>query len=111
EINVHDILVAGEHQALFRHIARGRTATPNVIDHSHADVDLVDAQRLWREDGLDGIRQMVIQPRLYFAYFLSEAEHHAEFVWLDPEEPGKPPERKNTKRDESKSATAKVPAG
>src|SRR5262249_14224195 len=83
EIDVHDVFVAGKHQALLRHVTRCGTATPNVIDHSHADIYLIDAQRLWREHGLYRIRQMVVQPRLYFAHFLSEAEHHAEFVRLN----------------------------
>ena len=39
EIDVDDVLVAGEHQAFFRHVARGRAAA-DVVDDAHADIDL-----------------------------------------------------------------------
>ena len=44
EVDVDDVLVAGEHQALFRHVAHGGAAA-QIVDDAHADVDLVDAQR------------------------------------------------------------------
>src|SRR5262249_24209410 len=50
EIDADDVLVAGEHQGLFRYVARGAAAA-----QIKTDVDLVDAQRLRRERGLDRI--------------------------------------------------------
>ena len=43
EIDVDDVLVAGEHQALFRHVADGGAAA-QILDQPHADIDAVDAQ-------------------------------------------------------------------
>ena len=46
EIDIDDVLVAGEHQAFFRHIAN-RAAAAQILDHAHSDIDLVDSQRPW----------------------------------------------------------------
>ena len=61
-------------------------AAARVLDQPHADVDAVDARDLRREHGLDRIRQVIVQARLGVAGVLAEAQHHAEFVRLDPEE-------------------------
>jgi hypothetical protein len=50
EINADDVLVAGEHQGFFRYVAQGAAAA-----QIEPDVDLVDAQRLRRQRGLDRI--------------------------------------------------------
>ena len=63
EIDVDDVLVAGEHQALLRHVAH-RGAAAQIVDDAHADVDLVDAQRLRRQRGLDRIGQVIVQAGL-----------------------------------------------
>jgi hypothetical protein len=52
EVDIDDIFVAGEHQALFRHAA-DRGAAAQVRRHSHADIDLVDAQSLRSQRRLD----------------------------------------------------------
>ena len=111
EVDVDDILVAGEHQALLRYVADGCAAAPDIVDHPHADIDLVHAQRLRREHGLDRIWQMVVQARLDLAYCLAEAQHNAQFVRLDPEKAGKSPKRQHAKRDESEAASAEIAAG
>ena len=54
-----------------------------------ADVDLVDAQRLRREHGLDRIGQVIVQSGLHLAHQLTEAEHDAEFIRFDAQEAGK----------------------
>ncbi len=64
EIDVDDVLVAGEHQAFFRHVAHGGAAA-QVFDHAHADVDAVDARDLRREHGLDRIGQVIVEARAW----------------------------------------------
>ena len=102
EIDVDDVLVAGEHQALFGHVAH-RGAAARIVDHAHADVDLVDAQRLRREDRLDRIGQMIVQAGLHLADVLAEAQHDAKLIRLDPEEPGNAPEHDRAKRQAARS--------
>ena len=103
EIDVDDVLVAGEHQAFLRHVARRWCRRAPIVDLAHADVDLVDAQRLGREHGLDRIRQVVIQAGLHLAHFLAEAQHDAELVRLDPEEAGEAPQRDRRQRRAARS--------
>ena len=53
---------------------------------------------------------MVVQARLHLAHFLAEAQHHAEFIRLDPEEAGKTPKRDRRKREQRKAAAAEIAA-
>ena len=111
EVDIDDILVAGEHQALLRYVAYGCAAAPDIVHDSHADIDLVHAQRFGREHRFNGIWQMVVQAGLHLAYCLAEAQHHTEFVRLDPEKARKTPERKHAKHHESETASAEIAAG
>src|SRR5262245_10291757 len=111
EVDVDDILVAGEHQALLRYIAHGCATAADIVNYTHADVDLVHTQRLGREHGLDRMRQMIVQARLDLAHCLAEAQHNAQLIRLDPEKPGKSPKRDYTKEDESETASAEIAAG
>ena len=86
KVHVDNVFVAGEHQALFRHVAH-RGAAAQVLHHPHADIDLVDAQGLRRQHRLDRIGQMIIEPGIHFAYGRTEAQHDAALVRLDAEEP------------------------
>src|SRR4029077_17905296 len=97
EIDVDDVLVAGEHQAFFRHVAHGGAAA-EIVDDAHADVDLADLQRLRRQRGLDRIRQMVVEARLDLADFLAEAEHDTHLVRLDTEKTGNAPQHDGAER-------------
>ena len=103
EIDVDDVLVAGEHQGFFRQVAHGAAAA-----QIETDVDLVDAQRLRRERGLDRIGQVIIQPRLRFAHEFAEAEHHAKLIGLDPEKAGKAPQHDSGHRDQGETAAAEI---
>jgi hypothetical protein len=94
KIDIDDVLVAGQHQAFLWYGAHSTAAA-----QIEADVDLVDAQRLRRERGFDRIGQMIIQPGRHLADELAEAEHHAEFIWLDAEEAGKAPQHDRRQRE------------
>jgi hypothetical protein len=105
EIDIDDVLVASEHQGFFQHVVLGAAAA-----QIETDVDLVDAQRLRRECGLDRIGQMIIQPRLHLAHELAEAEHDTELIGLDAEEPGKAPQHDRGNRDQGEAAAAEIAA-
>jgi hypothetical protein len=107
EIDVDDVFVAGEHKALFRHVARGAAAA-EILDDAHADVDLVDAQRLGREHRLDRIRQVIVQPGLHLAHIFPEAQHHAEFVGVDTEEARGAPDGDCGERDQDDPLAAET---
>ncbi len=87
-----------------------RTVVPRRMSSTgaHADVDLVDAQRLRRERGLDRIGQVIVEPRLHLAHELAEAQHHAELVGLDAEEAGKAPQHDGDERDQRDAAAAEI---
>jgi hypothetical protein len=85
EVDIDDVLVAGQHQAFFRHIAHGAAAPRRIVDQGHADRDGGDAQRLRQQHGLDWIGQMIIQAGLHRAHMLAEAQHDAELFGLDAE--------------------------
>ncbi len=109
KVDVDDVLVAGEHQALLRHVADGGAAA-QVLHHAHADVDLVDAQGLRRQRRLDRIRQVIVQSRFHLAHGGAEAQHHAELVGLDAEEAGKQPDGDRGQHDEGKPLAAEAAA-
>src|SRR5262249_26157166 len=109
KIDILDVRVAGEHQALFRYVAHGGAA-PAVVDEPHAHVDPVDAGDLRYDDGLYRIRQVIIEPRIGVPGVFAEAEHDAALVGLDLEEAGDGPDHQHRKRDEHEALAAE-PAG
>src|SRR6202040_1942310 len=100
---------AGEHQALFRHVAHGGAA-PAVVDETHAHVDPVDAGDLRYRHGLYRIRQGIIQSGIGIPGVLAEAEHDAPLIGLDLEEAGDGPEHEHGERDQHEAFAAE-PAG
>ena len=111
EIDVDDVLVAGQHQAFFRHVAHGPAAPRRIVDQRHADRDGGDAQRLRQQHGLDRIRQMIVQARLHGAHMLAEAQHDAELFGLDAEESGQSPDRQRADQDQRDADAAEMTAG
>ncbi len=99
EIDVDDVLVAGQHQAFFRHVAHGAAAPGRIVDQRHADRDGGDAQRLRQLHGLDRIWQMIVQPGLRIADIFTEAQHDAELLGLDPVKAGCEPDRHREQKD------------
>ena len=96
EIDVDDVLVAGEHQALGRHVPRGgaaRRGLARVGRAAIADIDAVHAGDGGKIDRLDGPGQVVVEPGRGEAGEGAEAEHHALLVGLDAVEAGGEPDR------------------
>ncbi len=110
EIDIDDVLVAGEHQAFLGHVADGGAA-PQILDQPHADIDAVDARDLGREHGLDRVRQVIVEAWLGVAHVLAEAQHHAELVRIDPEEAGEAPDRQRRQHDQGEPLAAEAAAG
>ncbi len=88
EVDVDDVLVAGQHQRLFRQLARAGGAT---LARAIADLGAVDAGDARRQHALDRGRQMVIEPRLGRAVIGAEAQHDADLVRLHPVEAARHP--------------------
>src|SRR5207253_11003181 len=107
KINVDDIFITGEHKALLRHVAQGRTPAA-IFDKLHADIDAVDAGDLRYQRRFDRIGQVVVEARLGIADVFPEAEHHAQLVRLDPEEAGEAPDRESREHDQGNSLAAEI---
>ena len=82
EIDVDDVLVAGQHQALS---GMSRPAVPVSIVGELADGDAVHAGDASACRPLDRVGQAEIQAGRRVAVDIAEAKHDAELVWLDPE--------------------------
>ncbi len=70
QVDVHDVFISGQHQGFLRpvRIARGRPR----IDGAEADLHALHLGHFRREDGFDGIGQVVIQARI------SDGAQHSE---------------------------------
>ena len=110
EVDVDDVLVAGQHQALFRHVTNGAAAPRRIVDQRHADGDGGDAQCLWQQHGLDRIGQMIVQAGLHGADMLAEAQHDAELFGLHPEEARQQPERDDEQHDQRDADAGEIAA-
>ena len=111
EIDIDDVLVAGQHQAFFRHVAHGAAAPRRIVDQRHADRDGGDAQRLRQQHGLDRIGQMIVQAGLHGAHMLAEAQHDAEFFRLHAEKSGQSPDRQRADQHQRDAHAAEMAAG
>ncbi len=107
EIHVHDVLVAGEHQAFFRHVDIGGAAARR-LDGTHADIDPIDARDLGGERGLDRIGHMEVEAGLGVTHVFAEAQHDAELVRIDPEEAGKSPDHDRDEGDQRDPLAAEI---
>ena len=77
EIDVDDVLVAGQHQAFFRHIAR---AGPGADRRAHADLDDVLPRYLRQAHLFDRIGEAEMQPGCLLPLDFAKAHHNAQFV-------------------------------
>jgi hypothetical protein len=110
EIDIHDVLVAGQHQAFFRYGAAG-SAAARVLHRAHADIDAVDTRDFRRKRGLDRIGHVIVEAGLGVAHVFAEAQHHPELVGIDPEESGKSPHHHRDQSDQGDPLTAQTAAG
>ena len=107
ELHVDDVLVAGEHEALRRNVARG-SAAARILQHSNADVGTIDARHLRRERGLDRIRPVIVEAGLGQIDELAEAQHDALLVRVHAIEARQQPDDNQRKHDEHAAAAAKA---
>ena len=110
EIDVDDVLVAGQHQALFRHVAHRAAAPRRSSSRRMPMLSGVDAQRLRQQHGLDRIRQMIVQAGLHGADMLAEAQHDAEFFRLHAEEARQRPDHDRAGDHEDDAGGAEIAA-
>ena len=81
EVDVDDVLVAGQHQALFGDIADAAAAARR---SAHADLDDVLARDLRQPHFLDRVGQAEMQARRLLPVDLAEAHDDAELVRVAP---------------------------
>src|SRR5262249_27846630 len=108
KIDVDDVLVTGEHQALLRHVAHCG-ATTQILNKPHADIDAVDARDFRREHRFDGVWQVIIETGFRVAHVFAETQHHAELVRIDAEEARKSPDGDCGKRQQDEASAAEIP--
>ena len=111
EVDVDDVLVAGQHQAFLRHVAHGAAAPRGIVDQGHADGNGGDAQRLRQQHGLDRIRQVIVQAGLGVADIFAEAQHDAELFRLHAIEAGHAPDRDRADHDQRNAEPGEIAAG
>ncbi len=80
EIDVDDVLVAGQHQRLFGHLARSDLAGRLHFTRPIADLGSIDPRDARRQHPLDRARQMIVEPRLGRAVIGAKAQHDADLV-------------------------------
>ena len=83
EVDIDDILVAGEHQALFGDVADRGRGLAVLRRAAHAKLDAIDAGDLGQLDHFDRIGPAEIQAGRKQAHELAKAEHHAELFRID----------------------------
>ena len=96
QVDVDDVLVAGQHQAFGRDVASGRRALGAVAllaARAVADLGAVDAGDRWQQDMFDRPGQVPVEAGLGAVAVGAEAHHHTEFVRLHPVEAGAKPEQ------------------
>src|SRR4029077_2893519 len=105
KVDVDDVLVAGQHQGLFRHLA-GRCATARTLGVAIADLGPVDAGHARLEHPLDRRRQMVIQAGLGRSVVGTKAQHHPDLIGIDGIDPARHPGADDDERPERYPAPA-----
>src|SRR4029079_13312160 len=83
EINIDDILIAGDHQALFGHVADRARGVADVGRAAHTDLNAIDARHLGQLDLLDRIGPAEVQTGRKLADILAKSKHDAELVGID----------------------------
>ncbi len=112
EIDIDDILVAGEHQALFGHVADGARGLAVLGRAAHADLDAVDAGHLRQLDRLDRIGPAEVEAGRQQAHELAEAQHDAELLRIDAHrEAEKADEGDERHGEQDREGSAHAPAG
>ena len=88
EIDIDDVLVAGQHQAFLGHIAHAAGKAARRHGRAHADLDDVLPRHLRQAHLLDRIGQAEVQTRRLAADRLAEAHDDAELIGIDAEGEG-----------------------
>src|SRR6185436_16246163 len=88
EIDIDDVLVAGQHQAFLGHVAHAAGETARRHGRAHADLDDVLPRHFRQAHLLDRIGQAEMQTGRLAADRLAEAHDDAELVGIDAEGEG-----------------------
>ena len=111
EVDIDDILVAGEHQALFGDVADRGRGLAVLRRAAHAKLDAIDAGDLGQLDHFDRIGPAEVEAGRKQAHELAKAEHHAELFRIDAHgEAEKADQRHERHGDHHRKRAAHAPA-
>src|SRR5712671_590640 len=100
EVDVDDILVTGEHQRFFGHLAGPRPAGYRTLGVAVADLGPVDTGHARRQHLLDRARKMVIEAGLGRPVVGAKAQHDPDFVGQHAVDPARQPYDEDRDRDD-----------
>src|SRR5207244_346065 len=80
EVDIDDVLVTGQHQGFFRHLARHRAADRRTLGAAVADRGPVDAGHAGRQHLLDRAREVVAEAGLGGPIIGPKAQHDTDLV-------------------------------
>ena len=103
ELHGHDVLVAGQHQRLFGHLAAHALleVLPEAAPRGpEAELHAPDLRHLGGDGTFHRVRNVVIRPRRGDAAERAEALHHAHLVGFNDVEPAGDPEEEDEGNDE-----------
>src|ERR1700730_5241057 len=99
EVDVDDVLVAGQHQRLFRHLA-GDLAAARALGVAIADLGPVDAGHARPEDRLYRGRQVIVETRLCRPIVRAEPQNDADLIGQNTIEAARQPDDEDAEHDD-----------
>ena len=109
EIDVDDVLVARQHEAFLKHVARSGAATGIAV--AVADLRRVDDGDARLDDAADRIREIVVQARLGGAGIAPENQVQADFVGANGVETRRSPKEHGADCERDHALAAHLAAG
>src|SRR3984893_9914711 len=111
EVDIDDVLVTGQHQGFFRHLARHRAADRRTFGAAVADLGAVDAGHAGSQHFLNRARQVVVEAGLGGPIIGPKAQHDADLVRVYGIDAARHPAADNDQRDDGDPTPVAEAAG
>src|ERR1700730_7017211 len=111
EVDIDDVLVTGQHQGFFRHLARHRAADRRTFGAAVADLGAVDAGHAGSQHFLNRARQVVIEAGLGGPIIGPKAQHDADLVRVYGIDAARHPAADNDQHDDGDPTPVAEAAG
>ncbi len=99
EVDVDDVLVAGQHQRLFRHLAADLAAA-RPLGVAITDLGPVDAGHARPQDRLDRVRQVIVETWLGRPIIGAKPQNHPDLIGQNAIETARQPDDDNAEHDD-----------